>query len=256
MRAETATAPAPCAAAWAAISRGNLVRALVDVGEEQDRLGGERAEVARGAGSLLGQRHGAHGPPGLQRSDDLVQPGLFGDGDTVSATGVFGDPLDAPFGLLEVGKRKLELDGLDVAQRVHVALGVHDARVAVGAHDVHERVGLADVGEEAVAEALPPVRAGDEPGDVVKVDGVVDDLRRAQSGGHLVQTPVHDGHHGDVGLDRGERVVGGLHPRAGERVEERGLAGVGQPDDADASAHRATAATAVPNSVPASTSEG
>ncbi len=56
---------------------------------------------------------------------------------------------------------------------------MHDALVGVRAHDVQDRVGLADVREEAVAEALALVRAGDEPGDVVEVDRVVDELRRA-----------------------------------------------------------------------------
>src|SRR5262249_51834038 len=60
----------------------------------------------------------------------------------------------------------------------------------------------------------------------------------------LVETAVEHRHHGDVWLDRRKRVVGGLGPGFGECVEERGLAGVGQPDDADASAH--TSASAVP----------
>ena len=112
---------------------------------------------------------------------------------------------------------------------IDVALGVDDAVVAVGAHDVHDRVGLADVGEEAVAEPLALVGAGDETGDVVEVDRVVDELGGADGRGDLVEAPVEDGHDGDVGLDRGEGVVGGLGAGLGERVEERGLAGVGQP---------------------------
>ncbi len=159
---------------------------------------------------------------------------------------------------------ELGLDRLDVAQRVDAALGVHDALVAVRAHDVHDRVGLADVRKEAVAQALALVRPGDQARDVVEVDRVVHDLRGAHRRGDLVQPPVHDGHHRDVGLDRRERVVGGLRPRLREGVEKRGLAGVGQPDDADARAHRsasagsvaAAAATTVPSAAPASTSEG
>src|SRR3712207_7130692 len=52
--------------------------ALVDVGHEEDRLGGERAQVARGVRRRLRHRDGAHGPAGLQRLDDLAQPGLLG----------------------------------------------------------------------------------------------------------------------------------------------------------------------------------
>ncbi len=199
---------------------GHVERALVDVGEEEHGLGGERTEVAGGPGGLLGEGHGAHGAPGLEGGDDAVQPGLFGDGDAVPAAGVFGDALDAPFGLLEVGEGELGLDGLDVAQGIDVALGVDDALIAVDADDVDEGVGLADVGEEAVAETLALVGAGDEAGDVVEVDGVVDELGGAEGGGNPLETGVEDGHDGDVGLDRGEGVVGGLGAGFGERVEE------------------------------------
>ena len=41
------------------------------------------------------------------------------------------------------------------------------------------------------------------------------------------------GHDRDVGLDRRERVVRGLGARLAERVEQRGLARVGHPDEAD-----------------------
>jgi hypothetical protein len=43
--------------------------------------------------------------------------------------------------------------------------------------------------------------------------------------------------HADVGLDRGERVVRREHVILGERVEEGGLADVGQADDADSKSH-------------------
>ncbi len=165
-------------------------------------------------GASAGSGHGAHGPPGLQRRDDLVQPGLFGDGDAVSATGVFGDALYAPFGLLEVGERELELDVSTSRSGCTSPSGCMTpasrwARTTCTSASVSRMLA-----RKRLPRPSPCVRAGDEPSDVVEVDGVVDDLRRAHRGGDLVQTPVHDGHHGDVGLDRGERVVGGLHPRA------------------------------------------
>ena len=55
--------------------------------------------------------------------------------------------------------------------------------------------------------------------------------------GHRLQALVAHGHHRDVRLDRREGVVGRLRPRFRERVEERGLAGVGHADDADPGAH-------------------
>ena len=155
---------------------------------------------------------------------------------------------------LEVGEDQLRLDRLDVARGVDAALGVDDVRVAVRADDVDERVGLADVREELVAEALALVRAGDEAGDVVEGDRVPDDLARADDLRDLLEALVDHGHDGDVRLDRRERVVGGLRAGLGERVEQRGLAGVRHPDDPDL--HRATLPTAPPSSAPAATSAG
>ena len=48
-----------------------------------------------------------------------------------------------------------------------------------------------------------------------------------------VEALVRDRHDRDVRLDRRERVVRRLGARAGQRVEQRGLARVGHPDDAD-----------------------
>ena len=99
----------------------------------------------------------------------------------------------AALGLLEVGVDELGLDRLDVPDRVDVALGMHHARVLVDAHDMDERVGLADVREELVAEPLALVRAPHEPGDVVEVDRVVDDVRRADRRRDLVEARVATG---------------------------------------------------------------
>jgi hypothetical protein len=131
---------------------------------------------------------------------------------------------------------------------------VDDAGVVVCAHDVEDRVGLADVRQELVAQPLALMRAADEAGDVVNLKRVVDDLGGGQRLGHGIEPRVAHGDDGDVGIDRGEGVVGGLGPGVGKRVEERALARVGQPDDPDL--HRAITATAPPSAAPATTSEG
>ena len=219
--------------------RGDLLGALVHVGDEQHRLARQRAEVARGVRRLLGHAapRAPAGPP--------AAPSITSLSHASSATATrsppracLADALHAALGLLEVGEHELRLDRLDVAQRVDAALGVHHVLVAVGAHDVHDRVGLADVREEAVAEALALVRARHEPGDVVEVDRVPHDLRGAHGARHLLQALVAHRHHRDVRLDRRERVVGRLGARFGERVEQRGLARVGHAHDADPRAHR------------------
>src|ERR1700684_1972507 len=53
----------------------------------------------------------------------------------------------------------------------------------------------------------------------------------------LARRGVADADDAAVGLDGGERVVRGQRPRLGQRVEQGGLADVGQTDDSDRQAH-------------------
>ena len=97
----------------------------------------------------------------------------------------------------------------------------------------------------------------DQAGDVVEGDRRRFELGGLEGGGDLFEPLV--GHLGDrhVGLDRGERVVGGLRPGAAERVEQRGLARVGQPDDPDLHVADLPAAPMTsPSAAPAAMSDG
>ena len=232
---------------------GHVVVALVDVGDEQHRLGGERAEQAERVGGVVGRRDQAGGTAGLEHFDQRPQPCLLGDGVAVATAGLAHDPLEPALGLLEVGEHQLGLDRLDVGDRIDAAVGMDDPRVLVRPHDVHDRVGLADVGQELVAEPLAAVGAGDEPGDVVELDRVRHELGGPDRRGDRVEALVVDREDRDVGLDRGERVVGRLGGNASEGAEQRGLARVGHPDDPDLHRHDPTA---VPSRAPASTSLG
>src|SRR5690606_22589862 len=130
------------------------------------------------------------------------------------------------------------LDRLDVRGRVDAARDVDDVRVLEAAHDVRDGRDLADVRQELVAQPLALVGALHEPGDVDELDARRHHRRLPV--GLRVQAPqrlealVRHGHDADVPVDRGEGVVGGLYARLGDRVEEGGLAHVGQPYDADA----------------------
>ena len=91
--------------------------------------------------------------------------------------------------------------------------------------------------QERVALALALARAAHQAGDVDEVDRGghralgLDDLAQR------VEARVGHRHDADVGLDGAERVVRGLGLLGGQRVEERGLADVGQTDDADRESH-------------------
>nr|BFF11553.1 hypothetical protein GCM10025699_28560 [Microbacterium flavescens] len=98
-------------------------------------------------------------------------------------------------------------DHVEVGQRV--ATGIERGAV----EDVHQRGAALDVAEELEAQALALARALDEAGNVG--DGEPDFSR------------LHDA---EVGVQRGERVVGDLRPRGRDGRDQTGLAGRGEAD--------------------------
>ena len=140
---------------------------------------------------------------------------------------------------LQVGQDQLGVDRLDVACRVHPRVDVDDVVVVEGAHHLADGVGLANGRQELVAQALPLRRAADEPCDVHEGHGRRHHRSAVVEIRQLLQPRVGHGHHAHVGLNGGEGVVRRQHLVVGERVEERGLAHIGQPDDADRKAHAA-----------------
>ena len=250
----TATTAAPLGARVLLDLGGDLVAALVDVHDEEDRLRREWAQLAQRIRGGLRRRDGADGHAPAEGVDHRREPLLLGDGGLLSTSRQADHALEPSLGLLQVGEQQLGLDRLDVGEGRHAALGMHDVRVVVRAYDVDQRVRLADVREEAVAEPLAAVRAGDQAGDVVEGDGVVDDLGRPDDLGDRHQAIVGHGDDRDVGLDRRKRVVRRLGAGVGERVEERRLPGVREADDADL--HGIRRETKVPSATPAAESDG
>ena len=191
---------------------------------------------------------------GSERLGQFLQPALLVRRLTLSPPGLAADALQPALDLLEVRVQELGLDGGHVVERVDATGGMDHALVAVAAHDVQDRVGLADVAQEPVAQALAAVGVGHQAGDVVELDRVGSDLRGAHHLRHPVEPGVGHRDHRHVGLDGGERIVGGVGAGPRQRVEQGRLAGVGQPDDRDP--HRARPPTASPRAAPASESDG
>ena len=148
------------------------------------------------------------------------------------------DRRDPPLEALEIGEHQLRLDGLDVGQRIDVALDMHDIGILEAAHDMRDRLDLADVGEELVAEAFALGGAAHEARDVHKGQSRRNDLGRFAELRERGQPRVRYGDLAGVRLDGAERIVGGLRGgRPRQCVEERRLAHVRQADDAAAKTH-------------------
>ena len=114
-----------------------------------------------------------------------------------------------------------------------------DVAIGKAAHDVGDRIDLADVAEKLVAEALAAGGAAHQPGDVDEFELGRDDLCRFRQARTDREPLVGHRDPPDIGLDRAERVIRRLGRFGrGQGVEERGLADIGQADDAAAETHR------------------
>ena len=146
----------PAAAACSAIAGRDLVGALLDVGDEQDRLGGQRLRAGswRRARRRAAARCARAGRPAAPRSA-RSQPGGLGDGVAVAALGGLA-PRARAGARPARGRRRPARSRSSRCRRSGSTRpsGWTTLSVVVGADHVHDRVGLADVGEELVAEAL------------------------------------------------------------------------------------------------------
>src|SRR5579875_1173686 len=220
--------------------RGVAQRVLVDVEHVDERLGRQEVQLAQG---LEGSRVELAGGGGGRDGDALVQqaPGQGHRGHDRAhrrvAARLAGQAVQPVVDGLDVGQDQLGVDRLDVARRVDPPFYVDDVVVGEGPHHLADGVGLADGGQELVAQPLPARRAPHQPGDVHEGDRRRHHPLAVVEGGQPVQTLVGDVDHPHVGVDGGERVVGRQGLVAGEGVEQRRLAHVGQADDPDRKSH-------------------
>ena len=145
--------------------------------------------------------------------------------------------LPRPFHLLQVREQQLGLDGLDVVERRHPARDVGDVPGFEAAHDVHDRPRLAHAGQKPVSEPFPLRRTGHQPRDVDELHRRRHHALGPDDRGDPFETRVGHRHDADIRLDGAERIVLRRHGRARQRVVQRGLADVRQPDDPALDAH-------------------
>src|SRR5581483_9980596 len=99
-------------------------------------------------------------------------------------------------------------------------------------------VDLADIGEELVAEALALRGAAHQAGDIDEGQPGRNDLCGLRDFGELVEPGIGHRDLADIRLDGAERIVGRLRRGGlGQRIEQRRLADIGQPDDTAFESH-------------------
>src|ERR1700684_3281031 len=76
----------------------------------------------------------------------------------------------------EIRKRKLGVYDVDVGEWIDSSRHVDDICAVKGTHDVCDRIHFADVRKELISKAFALRCAGDEPGNINKLDGRRQDL--------------------------------------------------------------------------------
>ena len=119
-----------------------------------------------------------------------------------------------------------------------IVLATCVSRIVEAAHHMRDGVDLADVAEELVAEPLAFRGALHQPRDIHEGEPRRHDLGRFGELRQHLEPRVGHRDLADVRLDGAERIVGGLRRRRlGERIEQRRLADIRQPDDAAFETH-------------------
>ena len=114
-----------------------------------------------------------------------------------------------------------------------------DVGILKAAHHMGDRIDLADGGEKLVAEALALRRAAHQTRDIDKGQPGRNDLGGLGDLGKLVEPGIRHRDLADIRLDGAERIIRRLRRRRlGQRIEQRRLADIGQPDDTAFESHR------------------
>src|SRR5207245_9846366 len=133
----------------------------------------------------------------------------------------------------QLGERCLDGDDVVIADGIERPHDVDDIGVLEATDHMDDGVHFADVGEELIAQPLALRGALHEAGDVDELDNRGNLFLRLDDLVELLETRVGDFDDADVRLDRAKGIVlRRRRLRGRERVEERRLAYVGQPDNA------------------------
>jgi len=156
----------------------------------------------------------------------------------VAAGGAFGSRRHALFKAFQIGQHQFGFDHFGIGQRINLVGNVLDVVVLKAAQDMDDRIHFADIAEELVTKPFALARAFDQSRNVDKAELGCDHLGAFGNGGNFVQTLVGHRDLAHIGLDRAEGIIGGLRGlRFSERVEQGGLADVGQADNPEAKTH-------------------
>ena len=110
---------------------------------------------------------------------------------------------------------------------------MNDVRVIKRTHHLGDSVRLTNVREELVTQALTLRSALHNTRNINERNSRRQNTLRTKNLSQTVQTRIRQAHHAHVRVNGRERVVGGQDGRAGQSIEQGGLAYVGQSHNSD-----------------------
>ena len=204
---------------------------LGHIGGEDNRLPGQKIQSVDEGALVVVLRLVALGKIAVLQVGVEVLQGLQLTGEGfVSHGGTLGLG-DAALQNFHIGENKLQIDGLDVAERVYAAVDVNDVGVLKAADHMNDGVALADICQELVAQTFALGSALDEAGDVDELDDRRGQLLGLEEVGQLGQTLIGNRHDAHVRVDGAEGVVGRFCACLGQRIKKGTFSHVGKPYD-------------------------
>ena len=136
--------------------------------------------------------------------------------------------VDAALHHFDVRHDQLQIDDVDIPQRVGGAFHVVDVAVLKAADNMDDGVGGADIAEELVAQTLALGGTLDQTGDIHELDHGRGGFLGLMELGEPVQPLVRNGHNAHIGVNGAERVIVRRDACVCDRVEQSGLAHIGK----------------------------
>ncbi|ABU76745.1 hypothetical protein ESA_01487 [Cronobacter sakazakii ATCC BAA-894] len=214
-----------------------LETVFVDVRDVHGRLERQETQVFDEIFLFFAQIQRAQHTGVLKLRQAFFQYGQLGFGVFIAAFGFLGDTMNRTLAGIEVRKRQLGIDGINIFRRVYFARDVDDVVVFKATHHVADSFGFADVGQELVAQAFTFGRALHQTGDIHKFHRGRQNTLRLHDLGDFVQTRIGHRHDAGVRLNGTEREVRRLNTCFGQRIEQSGFTDVRQADDTAFESH-------------------
>ena len=123
---------------------------------------------------------------------------------------------DPSFQNLNIGENQLQIDRLDIPERIDASVHMHHVGVFKAAHHMNDGVHLTDVAQKLIAESLSLGCALDQTGDIHELDHRGRHLFGVIHISEKLQPLVRNGHDSHIGIDGAERIIRRFRSRFGQ----------------------------------------